>query len=855
VIIACPKCKTRYQVKDDLKADKIRCKKCQEVIVVKAAQVFDVASSAEAKTFVPNQAAASSASAKTVIPGQTPKSSEAKTVVPEKSAEAVPSGAGQVDKAAATRITSEREKGPAVAARATDESDPLLGKALGGYQILRKLGQGGMGAVYEARQLALDRSVALKVLPEALAANKTFILRFTREALSVAKLNHNNIVQIYDVGKSDGTYFFAMEFVRGTTLQKMVEKEGKLDIDTAVGYIVQAARGLEYAHRKKIVHRDVKPDNIMINEEGVAKVADLGLAKDVTDDDASMTMSGVGMGTPHYMAPEQATDAKTADARADIYSLGCTLYHLVTGRVPYGGSSAYEIITKHVNEPVVLPKLVNPDCPAELSDIIVKMMGKKKHERYSTMTEVIGALEQYLGVDFARKGFHPSEAQIQSLQAYAEQAGRARSDNVSRMALLGLSGIVALLILVGLFGKFRLLIGAVEFAAVGLITYGVFAGLGRKTYLYRRVRNYIFGYRLSDWLVGIIMLVVALALIFLLKLVPATISAVALGVAAGAGYYMVLKRPVWKRVGEVMEQIHKFARELRRKGIPEEQIHLFVCRDGGKLGEFLCEEMFGREALIGARARLTEKDLAKRPFGVRMREWVIRRLDAAEEKRAKGKEVIRPVAESAQAAMIAESAVMKTQVMPSAAASDAAQGAAQTPAQAAAASPKSAAPAGSETVAAEKFLDQLDHKPTAAGGFIKDLPGLIVGRKGRIAFGSILLLLSVLSIREMAFAGNTVLSSYNFALLSFAIILSGFARSKVFLAGIILCIGVCIVPFFLSDADSILTQGIGEVTARVPLLGRLLSPERVPEGITPPFIVGSVLLLLGFIGQFIWGDW
>jgi predicted Zn finger-like uncharacterized protein len=846
VIIACPKCKTRYQLKDDAKTDKVRCKKCQEVILVKEAVVSDAGSTADAKTIIPTQAPPPSAAAKTVIPAHPSRSAEAKTVLPDRSVEAMPAGPAQADRAAPTRITGQKQQAQAAAAP-SDEADPLLGKTLGGYQILRKLGQGGMGAVYEARQLALDRSVALKVLPEALAANKTFILRFTREALSVARLNHNNIIQIYDVGKSDGTYFFAMEFVKGTTLQKMVEKEGKLDIDAAVGYIVQAARGLEYAHRKNIVHRDVKPDNIMVNEEGVAKVADLGLAKDVTDQDTSMTMSGVGMGTPHYMAPEQATDAKTADARADIYSLGCTLYHLVTGRVPYGGSSAYEIITKHVNEPVTLPKLVNPDCPAELSEIIVKMMGKKKDERYASMTEVIGALELYLGVDFARKGFHPSEAQIQTLQAHAENVRKARADAVSKMALLGLSSIVVLLLLIGVFGKVRLLIGAMEFAAVALVTYGAFLGLSRKTYLYRRVRNYIFGYRLTDWLVAVILLVVALALIVILKLVGTTVLAAILGLAVGAGYYLGLKRPVLKRTAAALEELHKFARELRRKGIPEEQIHLFVCRDAGPRGEFLCEEMFGREALVAARARLTEEELAKRPFGVRTREWMIRWLDAAEEKRAKGTQVVRPVAESAQAAMAAESAVLKTQVMPS-------EQAAAAPPQAAAAS----APAGSETVAAERYLEQLEHKPSAAGSLVKDLPGLIVGRKGRIAFGSILLLLSILAIRQIVFAENAVLSSYSFALLSFAIVLSGFARSKLFLTAILLCMAVSVASFLVQDADSILDKSIGQLTQSVPVVGKLLgSVEEAlgSEALKPPFLVGSILLLLGFIGQFIWGDW
>ena len=245
-----------------------------------------------------------------------------------------------------------------------------LPERLGGYEVLRVLGKGGMGAVLLGRQLSLNRKVALKVMHPQIAQNPSFVARFTREAYAAAQLTHHNVVQIYDIGEDKGQHFFSMEFVPGRSLMDLVREQGRLAPEAAVGYILQAARGLRHGHKQGMVHRDVKPANLMVNDEGIVKVADLGLVKlpgsgsdpesvlaSLAADDVELTGTGMAVGTPAFMAPEQATSSSTVDGRADIYSLGCTLYTLVTGRPPFEGRlGSPEVMSKHLLEPVVPPE-------------------------------------------------------------------------------------------------------------------------------------------------------------------------------------------------------------------------------------------------------------------------------------------------------------------------------------------------------------------------------------------------------------------------------------------------------------------------------------------------------------------
>jgi len=223
---------------------------------------------------------------------------------------------------------------------AEDQNGRKKRKRIGGFEVLSRVGRGGMGTVYKARQVSMNRIVALKILPPSRAKNATYVQRFLREARSAAQLSHTNIVQAIDVGNADGYYYFAMEFVDGETVQALLEREGVLDERHALTIATAVAHALDHAHRHGIVHRDVKPGNIMIDLHGAVKLADLGLARSVEPID-TVTVDGVGVGTPHYIAPEQARGETDVDCRADIYSLGATLYHLLTTFTSRGNNQVF----------------------------------------------------------------------------------------------------------------------------------------------------------------------------------------------------------------------------------------------------------------------------------------------------------------------------------------------------------------------------------------------------------------------------------------------------------------------------------------------------------------------------------
>jgi len=271
-------------------------------------------------------------------------------------------------------------------------------KEIGGFEILSKLGQGGMGAVYKARQISLDRIVALKVLPQNIAKDATFIERFQREARASAKLNHPNIVQGIDVGKdaASGYWYFAMEFVEGPSLRKMLDDQKTIPETRALEITKEVARALEVVAASKMVHRDIKPDNILITSDGSAKLADLGLAKQLNED-VNLTQSGQAVGTPYYMPPELARGQNSAcDIRTDIYSLGATLFHLVTGKPPFQGDTGAVIMVKHLTEPAPKASKVNPAVSEGCSRLIEKMMQKKPEQRVQTPADLIVQIDRVL---------------------------------------------------------------------------------------------------------------------------------------------------------------------------------------------------------------------------------------------------------------------------------------------------------------------------------------------------------------------------------------------------------------------------------------------------------------------------
>ena len=263
---------------------------------------------------------------------------------------------------------------------------------LGDFLISKKLGQGGMGAVFKAKQVSLDRDVALKVLARHLADDEKFVSRFQREARVMAKLDHGNIVRCYSVGKETELWFLAMEFVDGCSLQDLIDKNGKFSVGDALYVTLRVADALNYAHELNLVHRDIKPDNVLITKKGVVKLADLGLAKPMNDD-LSMTASGVGAGTPHYMAPEQMRSAKDVDGRADIYALGSMLYVMLTGKKPHDGETLVKLLEQKERGRFEPARKLNPNVPDKLDLMIDKMLAKSLTARYQTCAELMRDLD------------------------------------------------------------------------------------------------------------------------------------------------------------------------------------------------------------------------------------------------------------------------------------------------------------------------------------------------------------------------------------------------------------------------------------------------------------------------------
>jgi serine/threonine-protein kinase len=266
----------------------------------------------------------------------------------------------------------------------------LTGRTLRDYLVLRKLGQGGMGQVYLAQQASLKRKVALKFLRPDLAANPVSLQRFRNEAEAVAKATHANIVQVYAIDEQDGLHFMALEYVDGRTLKDYLARKGPPDLLLTLSLMRQTASALQRASELGIVHRDVKPENILLTREGEVKVADFGLSRCLTLDQQplDLTQSGVTMGTPLYMSPEQ-VEGRPLDARSDIYSLGVTCYHVLTGEPPFRGQNAFEVALQHVQtEPKPLEE-IRTDLPPLLCQIVRKMMAKKPDDRYQTCRELL----------------------------------------------------------------------------------------------------------------------------------------------------------------------------------------------------------------------------------------------------------------------------------------------------------------------------------------------------------------------------------------------------------------------------------------------------------------------------------
>lgn len=289
----------------------------------------------------------------------------------------------------------------------------LEGLTLGNYVILDKLGAGGMGAVYRARHTQMDRSVALKVLAERSVVRDVSIRRFRREVLAAAKLTHPNVVTAYDAGELEGIPYLVMELVEGIDFAKLVVASGPLDWDMAVDYVIQAAEGLHYAHSRGVIHRDIKPSNLLVDLTGTVKVLDLGLARIEerladSPEAHSLTETGQVLGTVDYMAPEQAEDIRRADARSDVYSLGCTLHFILKGEAVFPAESLTGKLLAHRERPVPKLGVGAKGIPGELEHVFRRMLAKRPKDRQQTMADVIADLRRILGNDRPLARTHPT---------------------------------------------------------------------------------------------------------------------------------------------------------------------------------------------------------------------------------------------------------------------------------------------------------------------------------------------------------------------------------------------------------------------------------------------------------------
>ena len=327
-------------------------------------------------------------------------------------------------------------------------------KKIPGYKILGKLGAGAMAVVYKAKQLSLNRIVAIKVLPKRFSENPEYVERFYKEGQAAGSLNHPNIVQAIDVGEAGGYHYFVMEYVEGKTISDDLVAGKIFPEAEALDIITQVASALAHAHACTLIHRDVKPKNIIISTSGTVKLADMGLARATTDIEAAQSEAGKAYGTPYYIAPEQIRGKMDIDGRADIYGLGATLYHMLTGRVPFMAEDSADVMRKHLREKLVPPDHINTSLSAGVSEVVEIMMAKRKEDRYHDVEELLTDLEAL------REGRPPIHAHkrfdfsmLEKLEEgdIVEVKGKAYEEETIanyRMAILVLSTIAAVFLLV-----------------------------------------------------------------------------------------------------------------------------------------------------------------------------------------------------------------------------------------------------------------------------------------------------------------------------------------------------------------------------------------------------------------------
>jgi len=338
------------------------------------------------------------------------------------------------------------------AQRAAHELPLLLGEQIPGYQLLEKLGQGAMGTVYKARQTSMNRLVAIKMLHPRWAGNPEYLKRFTREAHLAAKLSHNNIVQAIDVGAAGSFHYFVMEYVSGTTIKDELEAGKIYEEKEAIDIILQIAQAVQHAWRRGLIHRDIKPANIILTLDGIAKLSDLGVAREAADAALARAEKGITIGTPYYISPEQARGQEDIDVRSDMYSLGATLYHMVTGQPPFPGPGVQEVLLAHLKQELTPPDHLNLKLSSGLGEVVEVMMAKDREQRYRSPDDLIMDLEYLLSGEPPRLARQRIEAatleQLAEGEAEEEEEPEPSRFNVPWVAILG--GVLGVSVLINL---------------------------------------------------------------------------------------------------------------------------------------------------------------------------------------------------------------------------------------------------------------------------------------------------------------------------------------------------------------------------------------------------------------------
>ncbi|MEM7782588.1 MAG: serine/threonine-protein kinase [Planctomycetota bacterium] len=482
------------------------------------------------------------------------------------------------------------------------------GGRLGPYELIKLLGQGGMGAVFLARQTTLDRNVALKVVRSKLSKNPSMLARFTREAYAAAQLVHPNVVQIYDMGDDNGSCFFSMELINGSSLLDYVNEKKKVDPDQATSFILQAARGLRCAHDAGMVHRDIKPANLLVDQNGIVKVADLGLVKvpdveEIEDEvrqtaalsaSQDLTRYGAALGTPYYMAPEQAKNAIEIDHRADIYSLGCSFYVLLTGKRPFEGNSVEEVVSKHNSAPLVMPSTIVQRVPPQLSAIVAKMMAKKPEDRFQSMDSLIEVLEGHLGITSA-ESFTPTELDADEIESSAKGFYASHLIKIRPLLPMALGLGSLLLAVITAFVNWKLATSFLVMPLFAVASYFALSGILGESYLFEKSKELFLRSGWVSWIKWSLGGLIGIGVTFLMGTMVYWIVFAIIGFGlATAAYFFIDKKIEASRIAS-LKSAGQIVRRMRLKGMDESTIQMFVAKYCGNHWEEFFEKLFGYE--------------------------------------------------------------------------------------------------------------------------------------------------------------------------------------------------------------------------------------------------------------------